>query len=79
MSVELAAVRLLAPWFGTSLAVWTNVIGVVLLALALGYAWGARAATIATPFARLGMHLLAGGVLCALLPECDGVYTRQGA
>ena len=68
MSVELAAVRLLAPWFGTSLAVWTNVIGVVLLALALGYAWGARSATIAAPFTRLGMHLVAGGVLCALLP-----------
>jgi spermidine synthase len=44
MAVELAAVRLLAPWFGASQAVWTSVIGVVLLALALGYAGGARAA-----------------------------------
>ena len=32
MVVELAAVRLLAPWFGTSMVVWTNVIAVVLLA-----------------------------------------------
>ena len=44
MAVELAAVRLLAPWFGASQAVWTSVIGVVLLALALGYAGGARTA-----------------------------------
>ena len=68
MSVELAAVRLLAPWFGTSLAVWTNVIGVVLLALSLGYAWGARMAEREEPFRRLGLHLLLGGALCAFLP-----------
>lgn len=38
MVVELSAVRLLAPFFGDSAYVWTNVIGVILLALALG-AW----------------------------------------
>ena len=32
MVVELGAVRVLAPWFGTSSSVWTNVIGVVLAA-----------------------------------------------
>ncbi len=42
MSIELAAVRLVAPWFGTSLTVWTNVLGAVLLGLALGYLLGAR-------------------------------------
>ena len=38
MVVELSAVRMLAPFFGDSAYVWTNVIGVILLALALG-AW----------------------------------------
>jgi spermidine synthase len=38
MSLELVAVRLLAPWFGDSAYVWTNVIGVLLVALAAG-AW----------------------------------------
>ena len=38
MGAELAAVRLLAPSFGDSAPVWTNVIAVMLLALALG-AW----------------------------------------
>ncbi|PIE22502.1 MAG: hypothetical protein CSA62_12270 [Planctomycetota bacterium] len=38
MGAELAAVRVLAPSFGDSAPVWTNVIAVMLLALALG-AW----------------------------------------
>lgn len=42
MCVELTAVRLLAPHFGDSAYVWTNVIGVILAALALGAYWGGR-------------------------------------
>jgi spermidine synthase len=44
MTLELAAVRLLAPFFGTSAYVWTNVIAVTLLALALGAWIGGRVA-----------------------------------
>lgn len=70
MVVELGAVRLLAPWFGTSSSVWTNVIGVVLAALALGYALGARLASTAHPARRLGGVLIVAGVLAAWLPLC---------
>lgn len=67
MVVELGAVRVLAPWFGTSSSVWTNVIGVVLAALALGYALGARLAAGSQPQRRLGTTLIIAGLLSATL------------
>ncbi|MCZ6596026.1 MAG: fused MFS/spermidine synthase [Planctomycetota bacterium] len=72
MTVELAAVRMLAPWFGTSLVVWTNVIGVILLALALGYLVGGRLSAGAAPVRRLGIMLLAASALTAWLPWLAG-------
>jgi spermidine synthase len=69
MVVELGAVRLLAPWFGASSSVWTNVIGVVLAALAVGYTLGARLASGPRPLASLRSVLLAGAVLAVTLPH----------
>jgi len=44
MILELTGSRILAPYLGTSLVVWTGLIGVVLGALSLGYWWGGRIA-----------------------------------
>jgi len=68
MTLELSAVRLVAPWFGTSSVVWTHVIGVVLLALSAGYLLGARLSRRPDPERALGVALLLAAGATAWLP-----------
>jgi spermidine synthase len=44
LGVEIAVARLIAPFFGASTIVWANTIGVVLVALSIGYWIGGRLA-----------------------------------
>ncbi|HET6515661.1 MAG TPA: fused MFS/spermidine synthase [Thermodesulfovibrionales bacterium] len=44
MAIELSASRLMAPFFGTSTFVWTNVIGIIMVALSIGYLVGGKLA-----------------------------------
>lgn len=44
MVIEMAASRLIAPYYGTSLPVWTALIGTLLIFLSLGYFFGGRLA-----------------------------------
>lgn len=68
LGLEVAALRLLAPSFGSNLLVFSNVIGVILAGLAGGYAIGGRMAD-RRPDARIaGLLELSAGVLILLLP-----------
>ena len=42
LGAEIAAARLMAPFFGASTIVWANTIGVVLVSLSVGYWIGGR-------------------------------------
>ena len=44
LGAEIAAARLLAPYFGASTIIWANTIATVLVALSAGYALGGRLA-----------------------------------
>src|ERR1700686_658971 len=44
LGAEIAAARLLAPYFGASTIIWANTIATVLVALSVGYAVGGRLA-----------------------------------
>ena len=68
LGAEIAAVRLLAPYFGASTVIWANTIGVVLVALSAGYWLGGRwADRNPTADALCRLALLAAALL-ALVP-----------
>src|SRR5215213_3080220 len=66
LGAEIAAVRLLAPYFGASTIVWANTIGVVLVALSVGYWLGGRAADRRPDMGSLCRVTLAGAGVLAL-------------
>src|SRR5829696_6439970 len=68
LGAEIAAVRLLAPYFGASTIVWANTIGVVLVALSVGYWLGGRAADRRPDMRSLCLITLGGSLLLALVP-----------
>jgi spermidine synthase len=68
LGAEIAAVRLLSPYFGASTVVWANTIGVVLVALSVGYWLGGRLADRHPHMRELCLLTLTAAVLLAIVP-----------
>jgi spermidine synthase len=68
LGVEIAAARLLAPYFGASTIVWANTIGVVLVALSTGYWFGGRYADRHPHLRGLCLMVLVAASLIAVVP-----------
>jgi spermidine synthase len=68
LATEIAAARLLAPYYGSSTVVWANVIGLVLASLSLGYWLGGRLADRRPSPRVLGGLVIAAALLVAAVP-----------
>lgn len=68
MGIELTASRLLAPFFGASIFVWTNIIGIILISLSIGYFLGGKFADKYPYEKYFYTFSLISGILIGLIP-----------
>jgi spermidine synthase len=76
LGLEISALRLLAPSFGSNLLVFANVVGIVLAGLAAGAALGGRWADRRTDPRRAGGLMLSAGLLILLLPTAAEPFLK---
>lgn len=62
MVFELVGSRLIAPYLGTSIYVWTALIGVILASMSLGYFIGGKLADKSATYANLGWIIFFAGI-----------------
>jgi len=68
LSTEMTGARLLAPYFGASDLVWSNVIGLILVSLAAGYWLGGRLADRFPTHRALATVVLVAALALAVIP-----------
>jgi len=67
MILEMVGSRILAPYLGTSIVIWTSLIGVILGCLSLGYWWGGRIADKKPDYRVLSRIILVSGFFVAAI------------
>jgi spermidine synthase len=79
LGAEIAAARLLAPYFGASTIIWANTIATVLVALSVGYAIGGRLADRRGDIRGLCTIVLLAAVALAVVPFAADPFLRLSA
>jgi spermidine synthase len=74
LGAEIAAARLMAPFFGASTIVWANTIAIVLVALSIGYWFGGRMADRHPDIRSLCLLVLIASLLLGLVPIVAGPF-----
>ncbi|MBV8998835.1 MAG: fused MFS/spermidine synthase, partial [Solirubrobacterales bacterium] len=77
LGAEIAAARLLAPYFGASTIIWANTIATVLVALSIGYAVGGRLADRRADLVGLCAIVLGAAMLLAIVPFVSDPFLRE--
>lgn len=68
LAIEILGTRVIAPFYGASLYLWSALIGVTLAALSVGYAVGGRIADRKTSLSRFSLFLGAAGLWIVIIP-----------
>ena len=72
MVLELVAARMLAPFLGTSLIVWTSLIAIILGSLSIGYYYGGKLADESANYKTLAIFFLFAAILVFLTILING-------
>lgn len=67
MILELVGSRIMAPFFGTSIIVWTSLIGIILGCLSLGYLLGGKIADEKPSYSVLGYIILISAIYIGIV------------
>ncbi len=74
MMLEMSAFRATVPYFGSSLYVWGNIIGIIMIGMSLGYYFGGKLADKKPQFKMLMALFLISGFLALLIPSLSKIF-----